>query len=147
MLEMPQFNPDKINSLISELQRTIERLGNISTISKESFLNDPDKIDSAKYNFIVGIESAIDICNHIISQNGFRAPKDYGDTFQVLFEHNIFDKEFLENLKDMAKFRNRLVHIYWNVDDDHVYEFLQDDVKDFRLFLNQIAKFLKLNTK
>jgi len=28
-------------------------------------LNDPDKIGSAKYHFIVAIESAIDMCNEV----------------------------------------------------------------------------------
>jgi len=39
-------------------------------------LNDPDKIGSAKYHFIVAIESAIDMCNHVISRNGYRVPED-----------------------------------------------------------------------
>jgi len=141
---MPQFNIDKINSLISELRRVQKRLELIGSKGKEEFLNDPDKIDSAKYNFIVGIESAIDICNHIISQNGYRAPKDYGDSFQVLFEQGAFDKEFLENLRVMAKFRNRLVHIYWDIDDEQIYNFIYNDVKDFKTFLDQIAGFLNL---
>ena len=128
---MPQFNIDKINSLISELRRVQKRLEFIGLKGREEFLNDPDKIDSAKYNFIVGIESAIDICNHIISQNGYRAPKDYGDSFQVLFEQGAFDKKFLENLRVMAKFRNRLVHIYWDIDDEQIYDFIYNDVKDF----------------
>ncbi|HSW55173.1 MAG TPA: DUF86 domain-containing protein [Ignavibacteriaceae bacterium] len=141
---MPQFNIDKINSLISELRRVQKRLELIGSKGKEEFLNDPDKIDSAKYNFIVGIESAIDICNHIISQNGYRAPKDYGDSFQVLFEQGAFDKEFLENLRAMAKFRNRLVHIYWDIVDEQIYNFIYNDVKDFKIFLDQIAVFLSL---
>ena len=141
---MPQFNIDKINSLISELRRVQKRLEFISSNGKEAFINDPDKIDSAKYNFIVGIESAIDICNHIISQNGYRAPKDYGDSFQVLFEQGAFNKDFIENLKAMAKFRNRLVHIYWDIDDEQIYNFIYNDVRDFKIFLDQIAGFLNL---
>jgi uncharacterized protein YutE (UPF0331/DUF86 family) len=141
---MPQFNIDKINSLISELRRVHKRLELIGLCVMDEFLKDPDKIDSAKYNFIVGIESAIDICNHIISQNGYRAPEDYGDTFQVLFEQGAFEKEFLDNLKAMAKFRNRLVHIYWDIDDEQIYNFLQRNIKDFKIFLDSIAKFLRL---
>ncbi|MGB9811838.1 MAG: type VII toxin-antitoxin system HepT family RNase toxin [Dictyoglomus turgidum] len=91
---MLQFNREKISKL----------------------LKDPDKVDSAKYNFIVAIESAIDICNHTISRNGLRPPKDYSDTLRVLFENGFWEKEFFENLVNMAKLRNRLVHIYCEID-------------------------------
>ncbi len=141
---MPLFNPDKIASLVSEMRKAINRLKSLGTLDKESFLNDPDKIGSAKYNFVIAIESAIDICNHIISQNGYRAPEDYADTFQVLGEQGVFDKDFLRALKDMARFRNRLIHLYWEVDDEQVYEILQSRLDDFKTFLDRTAAFLKL---
>jgi uncharacterized protein YutE (UPF0331/DUF86 family) len=141
---MPLFNPDKIASLVSEMRKAINRLKSLATLDKESFLNDPDKIGSAKYNFVIAIESAIDICNHIISQNGYRAPEEYADTFQVLGEQGIFDKDFLRTLKDMARFRNRLIHLYREVDDEQVYEILQSRLDDFKTFLDRIAAFLKL---
>ncbi len=141
---MPLFNPDKIVKLVSEMRKAINRLRFLKTLDKGLFLNDPDKIGSAKYNFIVAIESAIDICNHIISQNGYRVPEDYADTFQVVGEQGAFDKDFTKVLKNMAKFRNRLIHLYWEVDDMQVYEFLQTHLDDFKTFLDNIAVFLGL---
>jgi uncharacterized protein YutE (UPF0331/DUF86 family) len=141
---MPLFNPDKITKLVSEIRKAINRLRSLKTLNKEAFLNDPDKIDSAKYNFVIAIESAIDICNHIISQNGYRAPDDYADTFQVLGEQGAFNEDFIKVLKNMAKFRNRLIHLYWEVDDQQVYEILQSRIDDFKIFLDNISVFLKL---
>jgi len=142
---MPRFNPDKIVRLVSEMRRAVGRLRTLRSVDKGSFLNNPDKIGSAKYNFIVAIESAIDVCNHIISQNGYRAPEDYADTFQVLADHGAFDSSFVKDLKEMAKFRNRLVHLYWEVDDEQVYEILQTRLDDFKTFLDNIAEFLSLD--
>jgi uncharacterized protein YutE (UPF0331/DUF86 family) len=110
-----------------------------------SFLDDPDKIGSAKYHFIVSIESAIDISNHIISQNGYRTPEDYADTFEVLSEKRVFNSEFAGTLKEMTKFRNRLVHLYWGIDDEQVYEILQNRLEDFKHFLDNIASFLEFD--
>ena len=141
---MPRFNPDKIAKLVSEMRKAINRLRSLKTFDKEPFISNHDKIGSAKYNFIVAIESAIDICNHTISQNGYRAPEDYADTFQVLGEQGAFDKDFTKVLKDMAKFRNRLIHLYWEVDDKQVYEILQSRLDDFKTFLDNIAIFLNL---
>jgi Uncharacterized conserved protein len=44
---------------------------------------------------------------------------------------------------DMAKFRNRLVHIYWDVDDELVYELLNRDIIDIKRFLKTYLAFLK----
>ena len=141
---MPRFNPDKIGKLVSEIRKAVSRMKSLGELDKDTFLNDPDKLGSAKYNFIVAIEAAIDICNHVISQNGYRVPEDYADTFQVLAEQGVFDKEFSDELKEMGKFRNRLVHIYWEVDDERVYELLRSRLGDFKMFLDSIAVFLKL---
>lgn len=141
---MPLFNPDKIAKLVSEMRKALNRLRFLSDLNRELFLNDPDKIGSTKYNFIIAIESAIDICNHIISQNGYRVPEDYADTFQVLGEQGAFDKDFVKVLKDMAKFRNRLIHLYWEVNDEQVHEVLHTRLNDFKAFLDKIAVFLRL---
>jgi len=142
---MPLYNPDKIAKLVSELRKAVTHMGILKMLNKEAFLNDPDKIGSAKYHFIVAIESAIDICNHVISQNGYRTPEDYSDTFQILGEHGAFNEDFIKALKNMAKFRNRLIHLYWEVNDEQVYEILQTRLIDFKTFLDSIAIFLRLN--
>jgi uncharacterized protein YutE (UPF0331/DUF86 family) len=110
---------------------------------EKKFLSDPDKIGSAKYHFIVAIESCIDMCNHIISRNGYRVPEDYGDTFKVMSEEGAFDTEFAVELVKMAKFRNRLVHLYWEIDDKMIYKILEGCLGDFNTFLNSIADFLE----
>ncbi len=142
---MPQFNPDKIAKLVSEMRKAVARLQYLKTLAKENFLTDPDKVSSAKYNFVVAIESAIDICNHIISQNSYRIPDDYADTFQVMGEKAAFNKNFVNDLKEMAKFRNRLIHLYAEVDDEQIYNILLSRLDDFKTFLDGIAVFLKLD--
>jgi uncharacterized protein YutE (UPF0331/DUF86 family) len=39
-----------------------------------------------------------------------------------------------QKLRQMAKFRNRLVHLYGEVDDAFVYEFITNDIEDIRVF-------------
>ena len=141
---MPLFNPDKVSLLVSEMRKAVGQLKSLGAIGKEAFTRDPDKIGSAKYHFIIAIEAAIDICNHIISRNGYRAPDDYADTFQVLADEGAFDRTFTRELREMAKFRNRLTHLYWEVDDGQVYDILRERLDDFKEFLDSIAVFLGL---
>lgn len=139
---MPQFDPDKITKLVSEMRSSVTRLRSLSNLSQHDFVADPDKIGSAKYHFIVAIESCIDMCNHIIARNGYRVPEDYSDTFKVMAEAGVIEQEFAQELRNMAKFRNRLVHLYWEVDDKQVHEILQTRLDDFKTFLDNISEFL-----
>ena len=139
---MPQFDQEKMVKLVSELRKSVARLTDIAKLPQDEFLNDPDKIGSTKYHFIVAIESSIDMCNHIISRNGYRVPEDYGDTFRVMGEVGALDTDFSDDLRNMAKFRNRLVHLYWEVDDKQLYEILQNRLIDFKKFLDSLSSFL-----
>ena len=143
---MPRFDPDRIGRLISEIRKAVSRLNTLAGLPKDKFLEDGDKIGSAKYNFIVAIEAMVDICQHIISQNGYRSSEDYADSFAVIGEQGVFDKPFLDTLRNMAKFRNRLVHLYWEVDDQQLYQILQTKLRDFSKFLAELANFLKLDS-
>jgi len=128
--------------LVSQMREAHGHLKRLKECERAIFINDPDKIGSAKYHFIVAIEAAIDMCNHLISQNGYRAPEDYADAFVVLGENRAFEKSFVDELKEMARFRNRLVHIYWQIDENQIYDILQNRLGDFKKFLDQIARFL-----
>jgi uncharacterized protein YutE (UPF0331/DUF86 family) len=139
---MPRFDQERMIKLVVQLRQSVERLRSLSKVDQASFTQDPDKLGSAKYHFIVAIEACIDICNHVISKNGFRAPEDYSDIFAVMEEVKALDSGFSAELMKMAKFRNRLVHIYWEVDDTQLYEILQTRLDDFKRFLDAMAKFL-----
>jgi uncharacterized protein YutE (UPF0331/DUF86 family) len=38
----------------------------------------------------------------------------------------------------MVSFRNRTVHLYWELDDDVVYDILQNNLGDFETFVDHI---------
>lgn len=142
---MPRFDPDRIRKMVSSIREAVKQLSDLAGFAENEFLSDPHKISSAKYNFIVAIEAAIDMGNHIISQNGFRAPEDYKDTFTVLSENGVFDAHFVKDLRNMAGFRNRLVHLYWEVDDKQVYKIIKTRLDDFGRYLKRVSRFLELD--
>jgi uncharacterized protein YutE (UPF0331/DUF86 family) len=144
---MPLFDQETMIKLVSELRKNVSRLRELARVPEEEFLNNPDKIGSSKYYFIVAIESSIDMCNHLIARNGYRVPDDYGDTFTVMGEVGALDREFADALRNMAKFRNRLVHLYWEIDDQQLYGILQSRLDDFKQFLNAVSAFLGWQSK
>ncbi|MCG0278958.1 MAG: DUF86 domain-containing protein, partial [Thermanaeromonas sp.] len=90
-------------------------------------------------HLVVCIEAAIDLCNHIIAKNRWRVPEDYADTFRIMGENKALPEDFIPNLVNMARFRNRLVHRYWDVDDKKVYTILQENLVDLERFINELG--------
>lgn len=122
-----------IEKIVQKFLQLDEHLGLLRNISKKpikDFLNDKIIIGSAKYYLQVSIECCLDVANHIIASERFRAPKDYADSFKVIEEEGLIPPELGQKLRQMAKFRNRLVHLYGENDNTYVYEFIKEDLKD-----------------
>jgi uncharacterized protein YutE (UPF0331/DUF86 family) len=133
---------EKITRLVSELNNALSSLQELAEMTEEGFIRDRHKTASAKYNMIVAIESVIDICNHLISNNNFRVPEDYGDTFKIMGENNLLPEEFAGSLIEMARFRNRLVNLYWKVDSKVLYNIIQNDRRDFIKFIKILNEWI-----
>lgn len=131
---MSEFNVDRIRQIIGEINSSLHKLARYSGLDEEEFLANEEKVDSAKYNLIIAIEGAIDICNHIVARAGGRAPHDHADCFGILGELNMISHEFADRLKRRAKFRNLLVHLYWKVDNKKVFQILKEDIQDKKIY-------------
>ncbi|MBW2194351.1 MAG: DUF86 domain-containing protein [Deltaproteobacteria bacterium] len=134
---------ERITDKFNQLDEYLDILDKMRTTPADKFLKDKILIGGTKYYLQASIECCLDITNHIISAEGFRAPKDYADSFKVLEERDVVDEDLAMKLRQMAKFRNRLVHLYGEIDDAYVYEFINKDLNDILGFKRAIAdKFL-----
>lgn len=134
---------DKIIRKFQQLDEYLEILRAISQTPKKTFLKDKIVIGSAKYYLQVSIECCLDVANHIIASEKFRAPKNYSDSFMVIQEEGLISFALGNKLRQMAKFRNRLVHLYGEVDDAYVYEYIIGELEDFIEFKSIIIKHYK----
>lgn len=141
-MEKTSLNLSLIKRKIGEIRQAIKELRALISVGKEEFLLDSNMIDASKYKLIVAIEASIAICNHIVARLGGRTPESYSDCFIILSEANILSKRLAEKLANMAKFRNLLVHIYWQVDNEKIYEFINKDLKDLEYFLSELKDYI-----
>ncbi|MFW6284084.1 MAG: type VII toxin-antitoxin system HepT family RNase toxin [Desulfosalsimonas sp.] len=129
---------EKISAKFEMLDGFLEILGRLSKTDMEKYLEDPVLIGSMRYYLQVSIECCLDVASHVISSERYRAPKDYADAFNVLEEKKIIKPELAQRLRQMAKFRNRLVHLYGEIDDRAVYRIACEDLKDIQTFRDNI---------
>ena len=121
---------EKVLLKFQQIDEYLSILRKISKTPKEKFLIDKILIGSAKYYLQISIECCLDVANHIIASEKLRAPRDYADTFMVIQEEGLISPELGNRLRRMAKFRNRLVHLYGEIDNDYIYEYIKGDLRD-----------------
>ena len=132
----------KVRSIFTRLERYTAHLHELAGEPKETFLTNFRSIGSAKYYLQIAVECCIDACNHIIARKGWRAPDNYSDSFVILAEQGVIPESFLPTARAMVGFRNRIVHLYWEITDAKVYEILQTDLGDFDRFADWITSFV-----
>ena len=132
-----------LNRLFTEMNESLRKLRSLSKLSEDEFLGHYEKIDTAKYNFIVAIEAIIDICNRIISKRKLGFPQDYSDVIKLMSQEGVLEGDLVGRLVEMVKFRNMLVHLYWKIENDRLYQYLRENLGDFEAFKEAIRKYLK----
>ncbi|NJE30318.1 DUF86 domain-containing protein [Thermococcus sp. 18S1] len=138
-----EYDTEKVTRLMVEARNALDALYELAKLPREEFLGSRHYVSSAKYNLLVAIEACIDIAYHLISKNRMRLPRDYADSFRVLHENGILNEELTRRLILMSRFRNRLVHIYWDVDDEVIYSIINENLEDIEEFLTRIVEIIK----
>jgi uncharacterized protein YutE (UPF0331/DUF86 family) len=129
----------RLEQMLSNLRTYTRVLEDLSRVPEPEFLASADRVGNAKYHFVIAIECCIDVANHIIASEDLRFPHDNADSFVVLVECGVLEESLREPLRAMAKFRNRLVHLYWDIDDQRVAAYLRDSLGDLQRFAHAIA--------
>ncbi len=124
----------RLRALLARIDERRSRLDRYAGRPLADYLADEEGVLASKYLLITGIEDVLGVANHIVASEGYRSPADYADAFRILTEHGIVPPDLGERLQAMARFRNLLVHIYAEIDDERVHRYLREDLKDLEAF-------------
>lgn len=130
----------RLNALLSRVKEETDQLRPTAKKSDEELAASSETLPAAKYRFIVAIEACVDVARHIIASEGFRSPASFAEAFEVLGEHDLIAPELVDGMKEMAGFRNVLVHAYLTIDDEKVKHNLRHNLGDLDRFREAIAR-------
>jgi len=133
---------EKIKKRVSEIEESINEINKIVSINEYEFWKDKRNITSVKYYLLEAIEAVGEICVHIVAKKLGKRVNSLSECINILEKEEILDKELSSRLKKMIKFRNKLIHKYWDIDDKLVYEYAKNETNDFTDFIKEIKKFL-----
>jgi uncharacterized protein YutE (UPF0331/DUF86 family) len=138
---------DRIKEHLQQLNKYYLHLIEMRKLKREVFVQDAVLKGATERFLQLAIESCLNIGNRILSLHQFQKPFDppqtYSDIFVGLKDIGVIDQELCERLVMMAKFRNRLVHLYWEINPEKIFEIVQDSLEDFKLFEKKIVEFIR----
>ena len=141
---MKLVNSDKVYAKFRDIRDSVERLRLFRDISLDEFLRDRDRQDIASFRLIVATEAAIDTCLHVAAKVLREVPEEYAGGFQLLGDHDLIDRELSLRLAKMGRFRNLLVHRYWEIDYSRMYQIITgpdlDDLEEFIIQINRLSE-------
>ena len=119
---------------LDALESYLDRLRSLGEAEESAYLENPGIHDLAARYLHLAVESAIDIANHWIADQGLRTPDSNRDTFTVLEEAGELDAALAERMRGWAAFRNILVHDYISIDHRIAYAAIRDELDDLAGF-------------
>jgi uncharacterized protein YutE (UPF0331/DUF86 family) len=137
------LNLSRIRDKVSDIKESLSVLQDYAKQDDEKFLGNKEAIRSARYAFIVLIEAATNIANHLCARMLNKAPTSYADSFFLLADNNILESTLAKRLGKMTGFRNLLVHGYGEVDNRVMLGIMRKDLHDLVLYLKEIAQLVE----
>ena len=128
---------------LAELEEYLGQVKEYATMTVERYSKDWKAQRVVERTLQMMIEICADVAGHIVSDKGYRVPATYADTFRVLHENGLLNKELFETMEKMARFRNIIVHHYDKVDAEIVIGILKKDLKDLSAYKDAIINILK----
>jgi uncharacterized protein YutE (UPF0331/DUF86 family) len=121
----------------------VKDLRDLSRISQDAFLASKERQYAVLHALQLAVEASIDIAVHICAADALGTPSSYVEAFDLLERAAVLDRDLAEALRRMARFRNRIVHLYAQLDLQTVYRILQDRLGDFDRYLAAIESYLE----
>lgn len=137
-----EIDKEKIKKRFSEINEALEEIRKLTSLNDEEFWSKKEYIAAVKYYLLQAIESVGSVCVHIAAKKFNKGVSAFGECFEILEKEGFLEESLTSRLRKMVKFRNKLMHKYWEIDDKNILNYTREDLGDFEEFIKAIDKIL-----
>lgn len=130
-------DPTRVRAKLVALDAYLSRLRGLATMDLAVYLD--DRAYEGRYLVQAAAQACIDMANHLIASEGWAPATEFREAFTRLGEHDVLTTEHVARMQDLTGLRNRLVHLYDDVDDGIVHAALVEGLDDLEQFATTIA--------
>jgi uncharacterized protein YutE (UPF0331/DUF86 family) len=137
-----EINLESLKKRISEIKENNEKIKKYASIPDSEFWEDERNLLAIKHLLFQSIEACGSICTHVLAKKFFKSSSSFPECFESLYNSKVISKVLSEKLRKMARFRNILVHRYWEIEDEKILGYARNNLEDFDQFLESIIDYL-----
>ena len=131
---------------LGALEQVLRDLRRLAATPRDTYLKDRGlQAQSERWLHLAG-EACLDLANHLIADQGWRAPSTYREAFDILREQGVVDADLARRMAGWAGLRNLLVHLYLQIDHERLYEILTGDLDEIEAFATALIRFVDSHT-
>jgi uncharacterized protein YutE (UPF0331/DUF86 family) len=133
-------NPKLVRERAREIRDSVQKVQRYAALPDADFFADERNLYTVMHLLLIAIEAVAALCSHILAKTARRVPTNYAECFEGLREVHKLDAGLTIRLTQMVRFRNLLVHRYWEVDPGRVLRYARENLGDFEAYLQAIGE-------
>ena len=132
-----------INEKITWIREMLASLRTLPLESYEIFYADPRNYAAAESYLRRALEGLLDLGRHILAKGYGKPVSEYKEIARSLADSGVLDESHGNLLRQMAGYRNRLVHFYDEVSENELFEICQNRLGDIEMLIEAILEWIR----
>lgn len=132
-----------ISQRASWIKEMIEALQELPIQNRQKFLSNKHTIAAAESYLRRSLEALFDIGRHILARRFGSPVTEYKEIAQCLLERKILQKKEADTLRQMAGYRNRMVHFYHEISSEELQEICAHRLYDIETLLKKLLDWVR----
>jgi uncharacterized protein YutE (UPF0331/DUF86 family) len=132
-----------VTEKLSYIREMVEALRNLPLSSQDDFSSDVRNAAAAESYLRRALEGLFDLGRHMLTKGFAVAPTEYKEIAAILTRKGILSKEHGRILREMAGYRNRMVHFYNEIGEEELYHICRDELTDIEAIADALTTWLR----
>ena len=129
---------ERIIAKIDFINEHLHELEGLQLTTYVEYLNNKIQRDLSRLYLQLVYQAAIDINQHILTEAFGLEIQKYSDTFVLMGIYGVIESDLSHILKESAKMRNVLVHLYDKIDYSILFDSVGETIVEYPLYVEQI---------
>lgn len=138
-----KIDREKIKQRFADINESLSEINRLISADDKEFWSKKEYMAAVKYYLLQAIEAAGSVCAHIAAKKLNKGISAFGECFELLENEGIISGDLTSRLRKMVKFRNKLIHRYWETDDKNILQYARKDTGDFNEFIKAVNNIIE----
>jgi len=137
-----KINRQLVNDRMREIRDSVTKIRRYVELPDAEFWSDERNLHTVLHLLLIALEAMGQLCTHILARAASKAPASFAECMEGLRELGLMDDALAGQLTRMARFRNLVVHRYWQVEPQRVLTYARENLGDFDDYLAAIGRYI-----